>query len=155
MKAITSALIAASLFVAAPAIAAHEGHEGRVLDDEPAGKVDATSCPADAGQLADYMLGNLQLQMAAIREADDPDERQRLLRNHLQTMQEVLELLESRTGPPPQTARGTRQDKGTGPGAMMRGSTMHRSLEQRVDRLQKLLEQMIEHEQAEGNDEQG
>jgi hypothetical protein len=35
-------------------------------------------------------------------------------------------------------------------GKMMHGPAMHRNLEQRVDRLQKLMEHMIEHEQAEG-----
>jgi hypothetical protein len=152
MKAIAAAVFTASLLAAAPAIAGHEGH---ALDEKEVSRdSDAEACPPGSRALFDIILSNLQVQMEAVRGTDDPEERRRLLRNHLQTMREALESL----APPDKQAapagKGKDKDKEMGMG-MMKKSPMHRDMEQRVDRLQKLLEQMIEHEQAEAGGDRG
>ena len=153
MKATATVVIAAALLATTSVLAAHEEHaaEGK----EVARAADAAPCPPARQAQIDVMLSNLKIQAEAIRETDDPKERRRLLRNHLDMMQETLDLMAPREG---NTREGSRpdakpaKDKGTG---MMHNAPMHRELEQRVDRLQKLLEQLIEHEQAERGDEQG
>jgi hypothetical protein len=150
VKTVTIAMITAGLLAAAPAIAAHESH---VPDaKESAGIRDAEPCPAGGQDLFDYMMSNLEVQMEAIRDTDDPEERRRLLRNHMQTIREALDLLDGPSAAPGAAPRGGPEK---GKGGMMRGSSMHRDLEQRVDRLQKLMEHIIEHEQAEGENGRG
>jgi hypothetical protein len=146
MKTIAITVIAAGLLAATPAIAGHEGHAPDAK--EVAGSRDANACPPGGQDLFDYMMFNLEVQMEAIRDTDDPEERRRLLRNHMQTVGEALDLLDDRGAAP-------RSGPENGKGGMMRGSSMHRRLEQRVDRLQKLIEQIIEHEQAEGEGNRG
>jgi hypothetical protein len=153
MKTAVAAAITASLFVVAPALAGHEGHDAGTPDEQedlqaPAA---APACPPVSQALFDVMLSNLQVQVEAIRATDDPEERHRLMRNHLQTLREALDLAGAREGgmgsrarPRPGSAEG--EDKGMG---MMRKPPMHREMEQRVDRLHRLLDQLIEHEQLE------
>lgn len=160
----TIALLLAGLFAASGAIAGHEDH-GTEPSETPAAAQDA--CARDGVPLADRMLENIRVQMDAIRDTEDPEERQRLLRNHLQSMREVLDLMEGaephaghEAAPAPDVQAGEASGHGKKMQKMMDGKrgmkhggmAMHRDLEERVNRLQKLIEQMIEHEQAEQDD---
>ena len=160
----TIALLLAGLFAATGAVAGHEEH-GTEAQDKPVAARDA--CARDGVPLADRMLENIRVQMDAIRDTEDPEERQRLLRNHLQSMLEVLDLMERpeahaghEAAPAPDAQSGESSGHGKKMQKMMDGKrgmkhggmAMHRELEERVNRLQKLIEQMIEHEQAEQDD---
>lgn len=169
MRKSTPPLLLAGLFAASCAFAGHEDH---VAEPEKAGAIQDDARKKSV-PLADRMLQNIGVQMEAIRNSDDPEERRRLLRNHLQSMREVLDLMAladahadaDSTASPALPAGTEGGDKGEARQAgkmggkdgmkhgMKHGMPMHSDLQERVERLQKLIEQIIEHEQAEG--EQG
>src|SRR5690348_6105657 len=131
MKTIATLLVAAGLLAAAHAMADHEGH---ALDDQAVSRGrDANPCPDRQSQF-DMVIANLGVQMEAIRGTDDPEERRRLMRNHMQTLREAMDLVGDREDGGAREAPRKAQDKDKGmmgKGGMMHGPAMHRNLEQR------------------------
>ena len=197
MKTQAFAVAMAGWLVVAPTFADHDEHQEAPPAHGGAKAAAADPCTSDEASV-DRMLNSLPTQIEAIRNTQDPQERQRLLHDHLVTMDEILTLMERSQGRKRmghgmmgddderpmrhrmlgedddddrgmgrgmmkdedrgrRMRRGMMEDDGgrrMGRGMGMMGGgmgmmAMHRSVEQRLDRLQKLLQQLIEHELAE------
>jgi hypothetical protein len=82
-------------------------------------------------------MKKMQLQMEKLRATTDPTERQRLMLEHMRTMQENMKAMRAMGGP---------MMKGEGE----RAGTMkpHEMMERRMDMMQLMMEQMMQHDQA-------
>ena len=162
IRAVAAAFTA--LIVASPVSAGHEDHAAEAAPAVAEGG--AVPCRDEAASAVDKLLGSLPVQIEAIRETEDPEERQRLLRDHLLTMEEVLHLMgrPSMSRPDDAPAAGKRAEGAPGKGMKhgMQGKEragrdirMHRNVEERLDRLQQLIRQLIENELAQDGDDEG
>jgi hypothetical protein len=91
--------------------------------------------------------------MQQIQQADDPAQRRELLSLHLQALREEMRLIRaSRAGMKMSMQEDGKKDAGSmmKEGGMMGGGMMmHKEVEQRLDMLERLMQQMIEREAAE------
>ena len=98
-------------------------------------------------------MKKMQQQMEKLRATTDPKERQKLMQEHMQTMQENMKAMRSMGGP---MMMGSGQRGGTagmakgGHKDMAGGDTMkhHEMMEKRMDMMQMMMEQMMQHDQA-------
>lgn len=124
------------------------------------GEMPAQGQPAMGGMM-DKMQGHMKKmmqQMDAIHKTDDPEKRDKLLQEHRQSMQEGMQMMRGMGG-------GMMNGMmGKGGGGMMQGGGMHqgggktpcgdkdmrhRMMEQRLDMMQMMMEQMMQHQEAE------
>jgi hypothetical protein len=93
----------------------------------------------------------MQAQMDTIRNTTDPKERQKLMQEHMQAMQENMKAMHGMGGP--------MMKSGDEPGGMMKGGKKsgmahgdmtkhHEMMEKRMDMMQMMMEQMMQHDQA-------
>jgi hypothetical protein len=156
----------AALILAVPGARAEQDQQGK---DEHAGHhpSDAQSPGTREHSPAEHLRANMKTMqdvMARIRDTADPAEKKRLLRVHMLAMQEQIRTMRSATpaahdhggdgGAKESGAAGKGGDamKDAGMmGGMMKGGMMkmHKKVEGRLDALEGLLEQLIEHEAAE------
>lgn len=120
-----------------------------------------------AGMKMDKMqekMKTMQEQMEKIHSAKDPQERQKLMKEHMQSMQEGMKMMGGmgagmKGGDV--MAKGKKDqsesmsDAGDGMGMCMMMMKKHKSVEARLDMMQKMMEQMMEHEGAEQQMERG
>jgi Ni/Co efflux regulator RcnB len=112
---------------------------------------------------AEHLRANMKTMqdvMARIRDTADPAEKKRLLRVHMLAMQEQIRTMRA-PAPDAHDHGGEAQGKGgeakkDGGMGMMKGEMMgggmmkmHKKVDQRLDALEGLIEQLIEHEAAE------
>jgi hypothetical protein len=95
-------------------------------------------------------MKEMQRDMERIHATTDPKERQKLLQEHMQAMQQGMKTMHGMAGP--MMAGGGPQD-GTAAGGhkdMAAGEMMqhHQAMEQRIDMMQMMMEQMMQHEQV-------
>jgi hypothetical protein len=95
-------------------------------------------------------MKTMQQQMEKIRATTDPTERQKLMQEHMQAMQECMKTMRGMGGP---MAMGSGQPGGTAKGGhkhMAGGDMMqhHEMMEKRMDMMQMMMEQMMQHDQA-------
>ena len=127
---------------------------------ETKGEMPAQGQPAMGGMM-DKMQGHMKKmmqQMDAIHKTDDPEKRDKLLQEHRQSMQEGMQMMRGMGGG---MMKGM---MGEGGGDMMQGGGMHqgggkmscddkdmrhRMMEQRLDMMQMMMEQMMQHREAE------
>ena len=109
------------------------------------------------------MMGNMekmQQQMEKIQATTDPKERQKLMQEHMQSMQENMKAMRGMGGP---MMMGSGQPGGMMMGDKKGGKTMrgkkggmamgdmmkhHDMMEKRMDMMQMMMEQMMQHDQA-------
>jgi hypothetical protein len=155
----------ATLLLAVPALAAedadaHAGHH------PPAATEDASGQPDHDVVSAAHLGQNMETMrdvMAKIRQTADPAERKRLLGVHMLAMEEQIKVIRAvyaNAGGHEHGAAGESKERGAkdkdkgmmgketmGAGMMMK--KMHKQMEQRMDALEQLLQQFIEHEAVE------
>jgi len=95
-------------------------------------------------------------QMEQIHESKDPEERQKLMQEHMESMREGMKAMRGMGRKPkgecPDEGDGEAAEKGGMMGGMMK---KHKLVEDRLDAMQKMIEQMLEHEAAEQEMEHG
>lgn len=119
-----------------------------------------------AGMPTDFKQKMME-QMAAIRQTNDPAERQKLMEEHFQTMQEAMQSMRGtgggmdgcgcckqhgshNMGGKPGCKKGDKCARSAGQGKMpqngMMGGAMSGMMEQRMDMMQTMMENMLEHQ---------
>ena len=108
-------------------------------------------------------MKTMQEQMGKIHAAKDPQERKKLMKEHMQSMQEGMKMMGGmgagmRGGDMMAKARKDQAESMTDVGDGMEMCMMmkkHKSVEARLDIMQMMMEQMMEHESAEQQMERG
>ena len=108
-------------------------------------------------------MKTMQEQMGKIHAAKDPQERKKLMKEHMQSMQEGMKMMGGmgagmRGGDMMAKARKDQAESMTDVGDGMEMCMMmkkHKSVEARLDMMQMMMEQMMEHESAEQEMERG
>ncbi len=96
-------------------------------------------------------MKTMQVQMEKLRTTTDPNERQKLMQEHMQSMQESMKTMRNMGGPMmmgsgqsgSMMAMGRQKDMAGG--EMMQHQAM---MEKRMDVMQMMMEQMLQHDQA-------
>ena len=134
-----SAIIACSL--AAPMVSAQE-------KSAPAKPMMSMDMDKHMPQMQENMK-KMQQQMEKLQATTNPTERQKLMREHMQAMQENMKTMRGLGGPMMMasgqrggTAKG--DHKHAAPGDMKH----HEMMEKRMDMMQMMMEQMMQHDQA-------
>ena len=93
-------------------------------------------------------MKKMQGQMDRIRKTTDPKERQKLMQEHMQSMQEGMNMMRGMGGPMMMGMMGGKPGA-TGPG-MMGGDPKQQQemLGRRMDMMQMMMEQMMQHDHA-------
>jgi hypothetical protein len=127
-----SAVVACAL--SAPIVSAQE----KSAPAKPAMGMDMNK---NMGQMQEKMKA-MQAQMDTIRNTTDPKARQKLMREHMQAMQENMAMMRGMGGP---MMMGGQKSSG-----MMGGDPKQRQemMEKRMDMMQMMMEQMMQHDQA-------
>ena len=108
-------------------------------------------------------MKTMQEQMGKIHSAKDPQERQKLMKEHMQSMQEGMKMMGGmgagmKGGDMMAKTKKDQAESMTDAGDGMEMCMMmkkHKSVEARLDMMQKMMEQMMEHEGAEQEMERG
>ena len=108
-------------------------------------------------------MKTMQEQMGKIHSAKDPQERQKLMKEHMQSMQEGIKMMGGMSAGMiggDMMAKAKKDQAGSMPDAgdgmeMCMMMKKHKSVEARLDMMQKMMEQMMEHEGAEQEMEHG
>jgi len=147
-----AALLACTLAVPLSHAAEEEDHAGHHPGTDAADE-------ASAAPKKDKMhakMKKMQEQMEKIHESKDPEERQKLMQEHMESMREGMKAMRGMGRKPkgecPDEGDGEAAEKGGMMGGMMK---KHKLVEDRLDAMQKMIEQMLEHEAAEQEMEHG
>lgn len=161
MKKLTTLLALSALLVLPMAAIAEEDHAAHHPDSGEAAA--DTMNPDGATMGMDRQMQKMQDLMARIRETADPKERMRLMQEHMQAMHEGMKMMGSmrggmggmmgdRKGPAAKEGKaGAAQQGGSAKAGGMKGGMMkrHKMMQQRMDRMESMMEQMLEHEAME------
>ncbi len=106
---------------------------------------------AQTGAMQMGMMGNMekmQAQMQRLMQTQDPKEREKLLHEHMQTMQESMKMMSGMMSQG-MMGGGKSGDAKSGQGMFLGMSADQRMqmMEQRMDMMQKMMEQMLTHEE--------
>ncbi len=167
MNRVTFTIFLASLVAIPLAQAADE--EDHAAHHPGADQSQAAPTPDDkpAGMKMEKMqdkMKKMQEQMEKIHSAKDPQERQKLMKEHMLSMQEGMKMMGGmgagmKGGDMMAKAKKDQPesmtDAGDGMGMCMMMMKKHKSVEARLDMMQKMMEQMMEHEGAEQEMERG
>jgi len=99
-------------------------------------------------------MTKMQAQMAKIRQTNDPAERRKLMQEHFQSMQEAMQALRGKAGisePPcaqncPKPMAGDCQKRDSCPRPDSLGKSSPPAMQQRMDMMQSMMENMVEHQ---------
>ena len=94
-------------------------------------------------------MKRMQQQMEKIRATSDPTERQKLMQEHMQAMQENMKMMHGMAGPMMiGSGRDSAMMMGGKKGGMTPSDMMKRDemLEKRMDMMQMMMEQMVQHD---------
>jgi len=165
MKKLLISSIVAGLFTSVPAVYADDAHhpekggapaaksapEKSMLPKQPASPEKAMSSAGDSGAAdaqmakAQERMKQAQALMGKLREAKDPAERKKLMREHTQAMQDTMGMM-----------RGMKMGMGQGMGMMGQGKgqaqtggmmNMHTMMEGRMEMMQMMMEQMLDRQE--------
>jgi hypothetical protein len=173
MTRIACLLAAALVLAGSPALGADDDADEHAGHHPPAAAAGEAAQPAKQHEVTSpsHLQKNMETMrevMGRIRETTDPAEKRRLLGVHMLAMQEQIKsirAMSARGGGHDHSAgggdgkqSGKTGEGGTGMGGMMgKGGMMkmHKQTEQRIDALEQLMEQVIEHEAVEQSLEDG
>ena len=121
----------------------------------------ASASPAGKTQMDTQMTEvqasatKMRSQMDQIHATTDPTERQKLMQAHMQTMQDSMAMMRSMNKPTMmdggQGGMAKADDKGAPSGKGMMGGNMmqhHQMMENRIEMMQTMMDQMLQHQQA-------
>ena len=161
MRTLLSFVATASLICAVPASAVDEHHpeqqkgsssQTAPKDVKPQPKQapaaqKPSSASAQAGGMPMGMMAGMekmQQQMQRLMQTQDPKDRDKLLKEHMQTMQEQMKMMSGMMG------QGMMKDGGMAGGAKggqgMPTDQRMQMMEQRMDMMQKMMDQMLKHQ---------
>jgi len=139
MKTLPILLISGLIAVAGPIHAGEAHQHDHSPGAETKGKPQAAKPAAMGGGMP--MMANMkamQAQMAKIRTTTDPKERQKLMQEHMQSMQDNMAKMRGMGGGMMGGMAGKSGDE----------TKHHAMMEQRMDMMQMMMEQMLEHQKA-------
>jgi hypothetical protein len=157
MRTATLLMVFASAFALAPDFvtaaeeedhSAHHPPPAAAAEKAPAGEHDHGNSAVDPLQQGMQRIEDL---MHQIRNTDDIDQKRTLLAEHLQAMRDQMQLVRAADRPAKTAVRATDKKEGS-MGGMMKGGGMmekHKKVEQRLDMLERLLQQSLEREAVE------
>lgn len=162
MKKLMLSVLLPSLLAAPVAQAADE--EDHSAHHPPAEQGQANAAPDEmaGGMKMEKMqeqMKKMREQMEKIQATTDPQERQKLMEQHMQSMREGMKTMRGMGGKMgekkdgPMMADGGKEKDGKPMGMMM--MKRHKMMEDRLNMMQMLMEQMMEHENAERMMERG
>ena len=148
-----AALLACTLAVPLSHAAEEEDHAGHHPGTDAADE--ASAVPKKDKMHA--KMKKMQEQMEKIHESKDPEERQKLMQEHMESMREGMKAMRGMGKRPKGECPEEEGDGGTAEKGGMMGGMMkkHKLVEDRLDAMQKMIEQMLEHEAAEQEMEHG
>ncbi len=154
MRTILWPWIAAAIFALVPNIAWSAEEEDHSAHHPPPAEAAAPAehdhAATDAGG-TEAGMRRIETLMQQIRDADDPARKRALLAEHLQAMRDQLTLIRQRAETGKTAMKATDRKDGT-KGGMMKGGGMmkkHKQVEDRLDMLERLLQQTLEREGVE------
>ena len=169
MKTLTLS-IGLTCLLAMPLAQAADEQEDHAAHHPPEGQAQTgpANDAANAGPLQGDMqegMKNMREQMKKIRATSDPAERKKLMRDHMQSMMENMRHMKAESGKSrdagggktktmddgEEGADGAKKKDGMMKEGMMKEGMMmkHKKVEARLDMLQQMMEQMLEHEHVE------
>ena len=159
MKTFTmAALLACLLAVPVVRAADDEDHAGH----HPDASANDDKAAAPRPDRMQERMKKMQEQMQKIHATRDPKERQKLMEEHMESMRKGMKMMHGMDRKPkgerPPQDGGEKGAENSGEiGEMMGGMMMkkHTMMEDRLDAMQKMMEQMLEHEAAEQEMERG
>ena len=144
----------------------HSAHNPPASDQAPPKADEGDAAPpahehgtAKASPVGENMQ-KVEALMQQIAQATDSDQKRTLLHEHLQALREQVKLMRSQAAGMKMAMKGgDKSDAGAkqkgmmGEGGMMGGGMMgmHKKVEQRLDMIERVLQQLIEHEGAEAD----
>ncbi len=146
MKTTVLGLALAGMLLVPAAYGVDEHHPEKAA---AAAKVPRTQAGPEAGdksiaQMQEHMK-KMQGTMARMQQTNDPAERQKLMTEHMQAMQEGMKTMRGMSG----TMQGMMEPKeGTGSGTGGEGPMSPEMMERRVNMMQMMMEQMMQHQKA-------
>jgi hypothetical protein len=155
-----TALETAACALALPPLTVYAEQAHHPEQQEIKGAMPAQGQPAMGGMMEKMKkhMKKMMQQMDAIHKTDDLEKRDKLLQEHMQSMREGMQMMRGMGGG---MMKGM---MGEGGGGMMKGGGMtqsdskspgddkdmrHRTMEQRLDMMQMMMEQMMQHREAE------
>ena len=144
----------------------HSAHHPDADQQQAAPAPDEKAAGMAMGKMRENMK-KMQEQMQKIHATTDPAERRKLMKEHMQSMQEGMKMMGRMGGgmkggdmmakAKKDQGGSMMEDGGGDKGGMMGGMMMkkHKKMEDRMDMMQMMMEQMIEHEKAEQDMELG
>lgn len=149
---ITTCIVSAILLVATSAYANDAHHPETATQKSATAPKAATSGQSDQSaerfENARRQMQKMLAQMDAIRETKDPAERQRLMDEHMRTMQDTMQSMHAMGGPMMMNMMGPQGMGGGGSQAQSgkRGGMGERMdvMEKRMDMMQMMMEQMLQ-----------
>jgi hypothetical protein len=154
MKHIAFLLAAGLALAGSPALGAEDADE-HAGHHPPAAAAGGDAQPPKQHEVTSqtHLQKNMQTMrelMAKIQEATDPAEKKRLLGVHMLAMQEQIKALRAMSAADDEHEHSGGDSEGKQGGMMGKGGMimkkMHEKTEQRIDALEQLMEQVIEHE---------
>jgi hypothetical protein len=139
-----------SILFAALTVAVLSAPSGFAQDAKPAPAKPATGMGMGVDKQMPLMqesMKAMQQQMATLQKTADPKERQKLLQEHMQAMQDNMKTMRGMGGPMMMgggQAGGMGMGKGTAGGDMVKRYDL---MENRMDMMQMMMEQMMQHDQ--------
>lgn len=132
-----------------PAVTATDPHAGHgAAPSADVAKPTATEPQSGKNmQMMEQHSQKMREQMAKIRAAKDPKERQKLMQEHMSAMREGMKMLKDAPGC---AMMGAMAAKGTGQGMMDMGNMMscHQMMEKKMEMMQGMLEGLMESSQT-------
>jgi periplasmic protein CpxP/Spy len=155
-----TALLTSLLAVPVVQAADEEDHSAH---HPPAEQGQANAAPDDmaGGMKMEEQMKKMRQQMEKIQATTDPRERQKLMEEHMQSMREGMKTMRGMGGnkmgmmdkDKPMMEDGGKEKDGKPMGMMM--MKRHKMMEDRLDMMQMMMEQMMEHENVERMMERG
>ena len=161
MKAVSIVMLFGLICTAPMAWAQSEAQDHSAHHPAPSAEPPATSSGHDHGagngNAVQQNMRKIEALMQQIQQTNDPAQRHELLAQHLQAMREQMRLIRSQRS----DMKLTMKEGGTPEGGMMQGGgmmsggmMMHKQMEQRMEILERMLQQMLEREASEASVEQ-
>lgn len=157
MKSTITAVIGSAVLLAATGAYANDAHHPETATQKSATAPKKTTSgqsdqSAERFENARRQMQKMLAEMDAIRETKDPAERQRLMDEHMRTMQDTMQAMHAMGGPmmmnmmgPQGMGGGGSQAQSGKPGGM--GARMD-MMERRMDMMQMMMEQMLQQQQT-------
>jgi flagellar biosynthesis/type III secretory pathway protein FliH len=133
----------------------HASHHPAPTTDSEASRASSDDQAANKPSPAQENMKKVEGLMQQIQKTDDPVEKRQLLADHLQALRDQMRLIRSQHAPMMMSMKEDgKEEAGTKEGmmkkkGMMQGMMkMHNSVEQRLDLLERMMQQLVEREAA-------